>query len=268
MLQALFIISLLQLAPPRLVLAPGAVFLDARGTDVLIGTPDTPPPDSDPELKMMVRLETGGRKRPWAFADRAVSHASFRGDHAIVVVTPDGALVDVPRAAGRAETTLDRDVMGPVGSSADGRFVVYAKGQAPDTDIVWLDRASGVKAPVSSGFAPAWSPGVAADGQLVVFVSGKTGRPCLYVAVRRGDAALAAPSRIPLKSEVFPASLSPTRVLGDRVAFEGERGSYLVTLDGQHADFKAGAKAPAWLEPGRLLGVLEGQALVAWRPSP
>ena len=250
----------------------GAILLDARGDQALFGLPDPEPPRSDDVPRMVLERWEGDAQGPAPLGDERVSHARFLDDARLVVTTPVGELVVVDvRGAGRV--TLDVDVRGAAGSTADGRVLVYARGEAPWLEIWRLDEGGGPR-PVTTTMGPAWSPAISPDGRTVVFASARSGVPALWRTVDDGApvqisslGVTSRPDEVP-RVDPFPASLGAPIVAADRVVFEGRRGVHVVDLTGRVLATLPRAHAPHWGLGEGIGVVLDGRLRVLDAVSP
>lgn len=252
--------------PTLPALGPGARLLDVEGDRVLAGVPDEAPANADPVMRMEVRLWQGGVPQAWPAEAQPAAHARLLPGGRALAVTPRGALllVDGSGASGPAGSVraLDEQVVGPVGASPDGARIAYCKGEAPDVEVWRLDLLAGARpVRVTADLAPAWSPGVADDGSVLV-ASARSGVAALWrvdrdaapIQLTNRDAVVA-PGAPPLAP--FPASLTPTLFDGDRAVFEGEDGVVVTDREGRVLRKLPGASVPHW-RPGRRAAAVTG----------
>lgn len=251
----------LPLAVPALGAAQTLV-LDADGPHVLTATPRPAPANTDPVLRMEVRLERAGVAVPSALDARDWSFARLLPDERFIGVTTDGRLWVSPLTPGAptpASAWLDEGIEGAVGSSPDGRHLVYCRGAAPDLEVFRAD--DGRVRRVTSDMAPVWSPAISPDGRRVVFVSAKTGVPALY-RVDDGQAprqltnvgVRPQPGVVPTLAP-YPDALTPPLLGPAHLVFESRGAVHILDLDGRTLRVEPGATSPVWLEVGRKIGV-------------
>ena len=249
------------LAAPSLRVAAGEVLLDVLGERALIGRLEPAPADADPTLAMTVRYRVAGAAVAWSYDGRPVSQAGLLPGGGFTVTALDGTLFAV--SARGASERVDGGVTGAVGSSEDGRFLVYCKGESPDQEVWQAELPSGAARQLTRGMAPTWSPAVAADGRTVVFASSRTGVPALWR--QTGDAppvqltsvgVRSLPGQVPVLGP-FPAGIGPTRLSARAIAFEGRGVVHVLRPDGALIRTLEGAASPHWLASGHL-GVLRG----------
>ncbi|GMV40565.1 MAG: hypothetical protein AMXMBFR64_22810 [Myxococcales bacterium] len=233
------------------------LLLDVDGDRILVGTPLPAPENADPMMEMTVRLLVRGVPTPWPLDDRPLSHARLLPGGALGI-TMRGDLV----VADATVTRVDGEAIGPVGASADGRTLVYCKGEAPSLEVWRADYDGGwTTRPVTTAMAPTWSPAVSGDS--VVYASAHSGVAALWRADGGAPRQLTnrdvtfTPGQAP-HLDPFPASLTPTLFDGDRIVFEGEQGVVVMTGEGRVLRQETG-RVPHRLGLG--YGVVRGNAI-------
>jgi hypothetical protein len=234
---------------------PGELLWEVTGDRALFVRLAETPENADPGLRFTARLSRNGAVIPWRYDGEVLAGARVLADRELVT-TPDGTLHEV---RGDSELTLDTAVVGAVAASPDGAHLAYATGEPPELEIARCD--AGVPRRLTRDMAPAWSPGISADGRIVVFTSASTGVPAWWlveddrapvqltnrgVVVRPG----VAPSLSP-----FAAGMGPTLLSSEGIVFESERGVVRLRLDGSLVETWPSTQRPFWLEPG-LVGVV------------
>ena len=239
------------------------VVLDADGDRLLIGRPDEVEAGRDVGLRLTIRLIEGGVEQPWPLEGQGIEQARLLPGARALAITPRHELLEADLATGLVRV-LDRDVVGAVGASPDGRHLVYCRGDAPDLEVWQLDLADGKPRPVTRGMAPTWSPAVSMDGGRVIFASGRSGLAALWVVEGGGPprqltnlGVVVEPGRPPALTPT-PAALSPSLFAKGLVVFEGRDGVHVFDDRGQHVRSLPGT-APHWIVPGRTLGVVVGE---------
>ncbi len=255
-----------------LVHIPDTFVLDLAGNRRLVGESDPVAADADPTFAIRLRLEVDGAAVRWPLAGRAISHARLLSDDHVAAITPDGELLTVALGT-QAVTSLDQGATGPIGASVDGRHLVYTKGEAPEFEVVALDRTTGTVRAVTRDMAPCWSPAISEDGHRVVFASSHSGVPSLWT--QRDDDPPQQLTNVGLLTEVgvepelapYPDGPSAMLLAANRLAFATPASVVVMDLDGRVVDTVVGARAPHWVRPGAVLGVLlDGRVLS--RPVP
>ena len=258
----------------------GAVVLDGRGEQLLLGHPLPSLPNADPAPRLRLERWTGGGCAETPLGATPVSTARFLDSARLVVTTPDRRLLIVP-LDGRPPRLVDRSVTGVAGSTPDGRSLVYSKGDAPDQEIWRLDPGTGPRQ-LTRGMAPAWSPAMSPDGRVVVFASMRSRLPAVWrIGVGDGEppvpgdargspplpvmltalGVVSRPGEAPAVSP-FPASPGAPLVLAGRLIFEDRDGVHHMTLEGGDLRTLPGARAPHWRVPGRSVAVVKAGRLV------
>jgi hypothetical protein len=192
---------------------PDERLLDVASDGALLVSRELPAqPDSDHELALAARVIDGkGAATP---LPAPVQDARFvPGSREVFAVSSGGELLRM--VEGEAPVRLDIQAHGPLAVGA-GR-VVYARGEAPDLEIVAWERGSGAVVPLTRGMAPAWSPAVGEGGE-VVFVSARSGLPELY-AVGEGEPRKLT-DRAGGEAVPFPSSPQGPRLAGGVLYFE------------------------------------------------
>lgn len=247
--------------------AAQTLVLDVDATHVLAATPRPAPANTDPVMRMEVRLERAGLTVPSALDTRDWSFARLLPDERFVGVTTDGRLWVSPlksAASTQAGVFIDEGIEGAVGSSPDGRHLVYCRGSAPDLEVFRAD--DGRVRRVTSDMAPVWSPAISPDGRRVVFVSAKTGVPALY-RVDDGQAprqltnvgVRPQPGVVPTLAP-YPDALTPPLLGSAHLVFESRGAVHVLDLEGRTLRVEPGATSPVWLEVDRKIGVFRAGA--------
>ena len=256
----------LEPAPATPVVIPdlaGGQLLDVSGTRLLVGDPEPAPPNADPALRMSVRLFTDATQVPWPLEGASLGHARFLPGGGILAIAANEELLEVDPGTGSVRR-LDEHVVGPVGASLDGRFLVYCKGEMADTEVWLLDRQGAGSSPraLTRGMAPAWSPAISPDGRTVVFASSRSGVAALWRT--DGGEPRQLTSRdvrvvpgTPPEIDPFPASITPTLFDGHHIVFEGQGGVAVLDAEGRPVRWVDGASVPHWRGPNEV-GVVSG----------
>ena len=249
----------LQIAP--MIPVAETFVLDIAGDFRIVGESDPVEADADPPFAVRARLEKGGGEVPWSLARRALCDARLLRDGRVVALTPEGEVLLADREVGPI-TTLDRDAVGPIGASVDGRHLVYVKGEAPEMEVVAFDRVTGRARTVVTNMGACWSPAISDDGQRVVFASSHSGVPALWL--RDGEAEPRQLTNVDLTTEAgtepelspTPDGPAPVLFTGSQVVFATPAGVFVVALSGRVVDTIAKGQSPHWLRGGSVFGVL------------
>lgn len=251
-----------------LALATEEVLLDGDGALFLIGALEPAPPNADPPLRLKARIVgPDGSTSPFSHAGTVIDRARLAPGGVVLLLTSTGELLRVDLKPGGGERVLDHGVVGAVGASLDGRALVYTKGEPPELEV-WRLAADGARPKqVSAGMAPAWSPGISPDGQVVYVVSGRGGSPAWW---RLEDGAEPkqltnvgvkfTPDAPPPDLAPFASGLGPTLVGDDVIVFEARDTVHVMTTDGRVVKSIPYARAPHWERPGKTIGYLDTNA--------
>lgn len=231
--------------------AEDELVLDARadGT-ILVGRADPVPLDTDPVRTLRVRWIANRQELPWSQAGRALRDAHLLPGGGALIVTDDGTLsILADPGPTSVAIPVDRDVTVPLSVTSDGRFAAYARGEAPDLQVVRLDIAHRTTQVLSPALEPAWCPAISADGEAVVFVASVGGFPELHrVEVRTG-----AHSRWSVGGTkrsgvaLVPNGPSAPVLLDDVLVFETDDGLVALARDGSTLASVVGARALAYV---------------------
>jgi hypothetical protein len=169
--------------------------------------------DTDEEPVWVIRTEAAaGQPLDPSLEGARVRDATFLAN-GVVTIGEDHVLRS--HVNGEANE-LDADALGPL--SVAGTVVAYVRGTMPFYELASADVATGTARDLTADMAPVWSPAVGPDGRSIVFVSGVTGVPRIYL-MRDGGA----PEMLP-ESAAFPSSLGAPRFDGTTLVFEDEAG--------------------------------------------
>ena len=252
--------------------AAQTIVLDAEGARMLLATPRAAPMGTDPVLRLAVGLRRAGAPARSALDARDWSFARLLPNDRFLGVTPEGHLWiaalspgEPPSDAVRTHSApvdgvrVDTSVEGAVGSSPDGRHLVYCRGVSPDLEVFRAD--DGRVRSVTSDMAPVWSPAISADGRSVVFVSAQTGVPALYRIDADGPprqlnnvGVRARPGVVPSLSPT-PDALTPPLLSDEHIVFESRGAVHILDARGRPVRTVTNATSPVWLTVGRTLGV-------------
>lgn len=240
--------------------ASEVLVLDAQADRVLLGTPRPAPEAADPVFRMQVRVERGGRRVATALESQDWSFARLLPGERFLAVTPERTLV-VGSLGGRKSKlqVIDAGVEGAVAASPDGRHLAYCKGDAPALEVWRAD--DGRAAAVTSGFSPAWSPAISADGRVITFVSARSGVPAIY-RVEGGGAPVqltnvgvrVEPGVVPAL-QPFPEGMTAPLVSATHLVFEARGAVHVLDAAGRPLRMIPGVGTPVWVEAGRRIGV-------------
>lgn len=242
---------------PRFVTPPEEdIYLDVRADGVrLIGRELPAPVQSDAPRLLTVQWVANGESHSWAFDDARLQDARF-------VPHTSGALVIDARGtlhwiadAHSAPKALDHDVIGPLAIASRGRFVAYARGEAPFLDLVRYDLSTGRAEVLVADMAPLWNPAISPDGGDVVFVSGVDGHPALF---HRGpEKQTRRIAEAPDQVNPFPEGPFAPIWMSDAIVYQQGDALRVLGFDGRER-----ASIPGWRSP--LL--VAGEARVLVRP--
>lgn len=202
---------------------------DGRGA--LVGVARPVPADADPMLVLDVvwRRPDRAQPLPWPLRD-----ARFVAADRAVIVDPDSRLLLADLARGTTQL-LDAPVAAGLDFASACRCVAYMRGESPETApaIVRLDTFE--TRTLDGEFAPAWLPALAPDGQSLVLTSARTGVPAIWRLPLDGGAAAQLTNvgaADPLRLAPFPEGVDRPVHTGDLVLFRF-RGAVVATgLDG------------------------------------
>ena len=162
------------------------------------------PPNADPD-RIWELVDPLGDLPPGTLINDAVrvgeGWAVIQWSHELWYMGPEGS------------RELDQHANAPL--AVRGTMLTYARGQAPDLEVVRVDTRGGSPEQLTQDFAPVWNPALGPHGE-VVFVSGRDGGPALY-RVRAGHA----PVRL-VDEGHFPSSLVPPEIEDGHLVFLDE----------------------------------------------
>ncbi len=207
----------------------------------------TVPASGASEPRLLIADQSTDRGPVWSPSGRHIYFSSMREDTlALWRVGADGN--------GLIRLTLGTGPETDPGLSLDAKRIAYST-FAGDTDLVLLDRSTGLRVPIKS-LSVETTPSIARDSSGIVFSSNRRGRHDLWLQPLDGAGAVGEPRLVTDQpGSVSHPTLSPDgRSVAYMRNFEGRRDIWTVALDGgvpaRFTEHPANDMQPVWSPDG------------------